>query len=121
MFSITVPYKDIGPVRPALSSFAAQTTTEKLLEEAEKVIKPGNELHVTLSNSKQTGKKIEWTDLGATTLQKIQMVIQKHQPLTWDLITKLAARPPNLREGVKVVRRRRPPELVGLHFITQIL
>ena len=47
MFSITVPYKDIGPVRPALSSFAAQTTAQKLLEEAEKAIKPDNGLHVT--------------------------------------------------------------------------
>jgi hypothetical protein len=38
MFSIIVPYKKIGPVGPALSSFAAQIIAKKLVEEAEKEI-----------------------------------------------------------------------------------
>ena len=88
-----VPYKDIGPVRAALSSFAAQTIAKKLLEEAEKAIQTDSGLHVTLSTKKQAVKQIEWTDLGASTLQQTQRVIQKCQPLTWNLFTTLAARP----------------------------
>jgi len=113
MFSTAVSYKDIGPVRPALSSFAAQTVAQKLFDEANRAIQTDSGLHVTLSTKKHAAKRVEWTDLGATTLRQTQTIIQTYQPLTWDLFMKLATRPPRLRDGVKVVRTRRPPELVS--------
>ena len=112
MFSTEVSYGSIGPIRPALSSFAVQILTQKLVDEAEKAIQPDSGLHVNLSNKKHAAKQVEWTDLGATTLERTQSIIRTYQPLTWKLVLKLATRPPRQQDKMKAVRTKRPPELV---------
>ena len=58
MYSLLVSYTDIKPVRPALTSFAAQIIATRLGAEAEEAIKPENGLCVALSHKKQVAKKV---------------------------------------------------------------
>ena len=52
MYTTTTEYIDIKPLRPALSSFAAQVVREKLLKEATNVTKPVNGLHTSRKESR---------------------------------------------------------------------
>ena len=49
MYSTSVPYVEIKPVRPALTSFAAQTVKTKMIHEAENAIKLSSGLHVAVT------------------------------------------------------------------------
>ena len=55
MFNTSVPYSEIKAVRPALTSFAAQSVKKKLVREAEDAVRPGSGLHTT---------KSVWSDIG---------------------------------------------------------
>ncbi|KAF9475611.1 hypothetical protein BDN70DRAFT_996280 [Pholiota conissans] len=120
MFSVTIPYTSIKPVRAALTSFAAQVVQEKLVTEAEDAIKVSSGLHVSLSSHKTGAKKLEWTDIGSATVEKTKKIIREHQPLTWSLLMKLAARPPRSLNGAKVVCVKRPPELAVTNVISTL-
>ncbi|KAF8958799.1 hypothetical protein BDZ97DRAFT_1940816 [Flammula alnicola] len=120
MFSTSVPYTSIKPVRPALTSFVAQIVQDKLVSEAEDAIKVSSGLHLSLSDHKTAAKKLEWTDIGSATVEHAQQIIQNHQQLTWNLFMKLAARPPRSQTGVKVVRIKRPPELAVTNVISTL-
>jgi hypothetical protein len=119
MYSTSVPYPSIKPVRPGLTSFAAQIVQNKLVQEAEKAIDVSNGLHVSISDSKTSAKKLEWTDIGSATVEHTQDIIRKHQPLTWSILMKLASRPPRSQNGVTIVRQKRPPELVCIFLKSQ--
>lgn len=81
MYSTSTPYLEIKPVRPALTSFAAQIVQNKLVMEAKQAVKPSSGLHAT---SRRKGHQtVEWADIGATTVAKVSHIIQTHQPLTW--------------------------------------
>jgi hypothetical protein len=70
MYSTSIPYLEIKPVRPALTAFAAQTVKAKLIHEAESAIKLSSGLHVAvaLKQQKQSSEmKLEWPDIGAAT------------------------------------------------------
>ncbi|KAF8185692.1 hypothetical protein BJ912DRAFT_1060520 [Pholiota molesta] len=120
MYSTSIPYNSIKPVRPALTSFAAQIVQDKLVDEAEDAIKVSSGLHLSLSDHQTASKKLEWTDIGSATVERTQQIIQTHQPLTWNLFMKLAARPPRSQDGVKVVRIKRPPELAVTGVISTL-
>ena len=114
MYSTTVPYSTIKPIRPALSSFAAQLVESKLVKEAEAAIMTSSGLHVSISAKKSAVRNIEWTDIGTITMEKTQEIFKAHQPLTWSLILKLASRPPRKdSQGVLAIRQKRPPEFVS--------
>ena len=114
MYSTTVPYSTIKPIRPALTSFAAQLIESKLVKEAEAAIMTSSGLHVSISAKKSAVRNIEWTDIGAITMEKTQEIFKAHQPLTWSLILKLASRPPRKdSQGVLAIRQKRPPEFVS--------
>jgi len=106
MFSTSVPFKQVKPVRAALSSFAAQLVHAKLLKEAKAAVKPEGGLHATM---KKRGKnKLEWADVGAATVEKVKGLIQQHQPLTWHYLTCIAS-----SNGTVVAeRKRRPVDMV---------
>ena len=93
MYSTTVPYLTIKPIRPALTLFAAQLVESKLVKEAEAAISSSSGLHVSIS-AKNSVRKVEWTDIGTTTMEETQKILKVHQPLTWSLILRLASRPP---------------------------
>lgn len=113
MYSLLISYTEIKPVRPALTSFAAQIIATRLEAEAEEAIKPENGLCVALSHKKHAAKKISWTDIGAATVERARKIIQALQPLTWALLMKVAARPGRKVNGVRAVRKNRPPEIVS--------
>ncbi|KAG1745489.1 uncharacterized protein EDB91DRAFT_1050099, partial [Suillus paluster] len=89
-FQLETPYKEIKPAKAALTSFAAQILTDELVREAESAMKPTSGLHSMLP-SKSNPKEKEWADIGATTMEKVSAIIQKHQPLTWHYLTTIAS------------------------------
>jgi hypothetical protein len=114
MHSISEPYLNIKPVRPALTSFAAQLVKKKLVKEAESAIKLSSGLHLSISKKTMATNLIKWPDVGSATVENTQKIIQDHQPLTWSLLMKISSRPPRTRNNVKIIRQRRPPENVIL-------
>ncbi|KAF9472792.1 hypothetical protein BDN70DRAFT_937918 [Pholiota conissans] len=76
MYSTDTPYTDIKPVRPALSSFAAQAVLQKLTREADSAIATSSGLHLALSNKPNSTKKIEWRDIGAMTFENAEGIIK---------------------------------------------
>ena len=123
MYSTSVPYVEIKPVRPALTSFAAQTVKTKMIHEAENTIKLSSGLHIAVTRKQQTKSSelnLEWPDIGAATFDKVQGIIQDKQPLTWSLIMEVASRPPRVRNGIKIIREKRPPQIVSTHVISTL-
>jgi hypothetical protein len=58
-------------------------------------------------------KEKEWADIGATTVEKVSAIIQKHLPLTWHYLTTIASRESRKRSGEVSVRKNRPVDLVS--------
>ena len=75
-------YTLIGPARASLSAFAVQTNEKKLVKEVRNTT--GSGLHTMLKMRGQ--HKIEWADVGASKVQKVEVIIKKYQRLTWRLI-----------------------------------
>lgn len=113
LYSTTVPFTEIAPVRGALTSFASQLVAKELVREAQSAVKGSSGLHASV-NSKVDVKKIHWADIGAATIPHVAGILRKHQPLTWHLVSNIAMRKPRVREGVLVpVRKIRPAEGVS--------
>jgi hypothetical protein len=117
MYSTTVPFLDIKPVRAALSSFAVQVIQQRVVKEAEDAIKPSSGLHASVKD-KTNPKAMIWADIGASTTSRVAEILQKHQPVTMDLMMRIAARQPRIRNGVAAVRKFRPVEAVSIHLCT---
>jgi len=58
-------------------------------------------------------QQVSWADVHSTTVSSVADVIQKLQPLTWELITEICACPPRKRDGVVVEQKRGPVNGVG--------
>lgn len=113
MYSMTVSYLDIKPIRPMLTSFAAQTVSKWLISEAENAIKPVNGLCVSFLADGDQNTELAWMDIGAATIERAQETVQAIQPLTWALIIKIATHPPQIENGVRVIRQKRPADIVS--------
>jgi len=112
-FTMSVPYRNIRSARPALTSFAAQVVKKELVQEAEAAVQPRSGLHAM--------QQVSWADVRSTTVSSVADVIQKLQPLTWELVTEICARPPRKRDGVVVERKRssiNPPEAMQYRSLT---
>ncbi|KAF9232804.1 hypothetical protein BU15DRAFT_80791 [Melanogaster broomeanus] len=128
MYNTSVDFKTIRPVRPALTSFAAQIIKKKLVQEAEEAVKPGNGLHTSVPRASASSTRftsgrssqLQWTDIGLTTVSSVADIIKKCQPLTWDYVTTICARPPRKRNGVVAVRKTRPVEAVAASVISEM-
>jgi hypothetical protein len=123
MYSTSVPYLEIKPIRPALTAFAAQMVKAKMIHEAESAIKLFSGLHVPVTHKQQTtssGLKLEWPDIGAATFDKVQGIIRDKQPLTWSLIMEIASRPPRVRNDIKIISQKRPPQIISTHIISTL-
>ena len=117
MYLTTVPYTEIKPVRPCLTSFAVQIVERRLVQEAINAVKPSSGLHAVASR-KSALKKAEWVDVGATTAPEVSGVLRTLQPLTWYYLTQIATRKPRVRGGIVQVRKRRPVEAVSTIMAT---
>lgn len=113
MYSTTTPYTQIGPVRSALSSFAAQIIGNQLVEEAEAAVQDTSGQHASVT-SKAKDASLQWADIGATLIPTVKIALQTHQPLAFYYMCKIAEPKPRWRNGIRVVRTYRPPDLVGV-------
>ncbi|TCD64683.1 hypothetical protein EIP91_003797 [Steccherinum ochraceum] len=113
-----MPYIDIHHIRPALASFAVQVVEGRLAKEQRNAVKGPNGLHG--SHRTERGRyEICWKDIGRHTVKTAQELAQEHQPLAWTLLLQLATpRPYKNENGVSVVRKTRPPELVATEVIS---
>ena len=123
MYSTTVPYLEIRPVRPALTAFAAQTVKAKIIHEAESAVKLSSGLHVAVTRKQQKKSlemRLDWPDIGAATFDKVQGIIQEKQPLTWSLIMEVASQPPRVQNSIKIICQKRPPQIIATHIISTL-
>ncbi|KAJ7736360.1 hypothetical protein DFH07DRAFT_966872 [Mycena maculata] len=97
MYSTTVPYTNIGPVRAALPAFSTQTMGKKVADEAESAVKLGNGLHVHIGKkpTKHPGTDVCHDDFGESTIPRVQSVIEKDQAVTLYLFKNIAMRKPS--------------------------
>jgi hypothetical protein len=112
MYSVTLPYTQIGPVRAALSSFAAQIIEAELLQEAQVAVQDTSGLHAPV-NSDADDDSVEWADIGATLIPTVKITLKTHQPLMFHYMLKIAEPKPQKRKGVITIRTYRPPDLVS--------
>ena len=103
----------IGPVRSALSSFAAQIIGNQLAEEAEAVMQDTSGQHASIT-SKTEDRLLQWVDIGATLTPTVKIALQTHQPLAFHYMCKIAELKPRWRNGIRVVRTYHPPDLVSV-------
>ncbi|KAJ7688815.1 hypothetical protein B0H17DRAFT_1331988 [Mycena rosella] len=123
MYSTTVPYTEIKPVRAALTAFSTQIIGKKVGDEAESAVQLSSGLHVSIG-SKHPETKLRREDFGEKTIPRVQSVIEREQPVTLYLFNKIAMRKPRKREGVVIQRKMRPAETASdhpFHRITQLL
>jgi hypothetical protein len=111
MYSTTSPFHKIKPVSPAISSFAVQLVKSKVVKDATSAVEPHNGLHATTNDG--SSRKVNWADIGATTVPVVSDILKKSQPIAWYLITgSIAAHKPMTLDGKVVIRQNRPVDAV---------
>ncbi|PBK67109.1 hypothetical protein ARMSODRAFT_1086486 [Armillaria solidipes] len=87
------PYLTIGPVRPAMTSFAVQISIQELVSNAEKAVQPDAGLHVHIPSARRPQKKnvaeVDWTNIGSFTHKAIQTIHRQFQPLLRHILIKV--------------------------------
>ena len=98
LFAMSPDWREITPVRQALTAFAAQAVQRQLIREADEAVKPENGLHATIpkslrggSEGRSDGQKRSWSAIGSATFSNAQGIIQHCQPLTWQYALDIAA------------------------------
>ena len=115
MYSTNKPFREIGPVRAVLSTFAVQIVQDCVVQEVEIAVKPASGLHVSFKSKSDT-QQTEWADIGATTVHQVAEIIKKHQPVTWYLLTEIAGRKLRKPKGITAERKFRPVDGVSPSF-----
>ena len=115
MFATSPVYTKIKSARAGLTAFAAQIVERELvreLREAREVVKPSSGLHAT--SKKRGSQRIEWVDIGTSTVSRVAEIYKDIQSLTWHLMNKIAGKD-DFEEGsgaVRAIKKRRPTEMV---------
>ncbi|KAJ7445371.1 hypothetical protein B0H11DRAFT_2162611 [Mycena galericulata] len=120
MFSTETPYTEIGPIRPALTSFALQTVGKYLARRSEDAVKASGGLHASVKN-KDTTQELTWAKFGADTISTVGEILDHHLSAAWYLMDKIAMRRPRTREGVVIQRKTRPSSGVIIHALSDLL
>ncbi|PPQ82133.1 hypothetical protein CVT24_012465, partial [Panaeolus cyanescens] len=119
MYNLDVPYHLIQSLRPAITSYAAQTIEKRVIFEAQKAVGATAGLHASLRKSAHC--KVEMIDIGASTMSEIGSVQIDHQPLTCRLLESIGGR---ARNPVRTTRVRkgdlRPVELVRINTLSSL-
>ncbi|KAJ3553132.1 hypothetical protein NM688_g3779 [Phlebia brevispora] len=117
LYSTEVPYHTLRHAEAVFTSLAAQLVKTKLAREMRVATDSKNGLHGT-GVSKKGRKEMRWDDIGPHTVDDVMKIIKRHQPLTFTIIKDLVTPEPwRRRDGVRVVRKTRPPELVSAELI----
>ncbi|KAF9035143.1 hypothetical protein BJ165DRAFT_1355933 [Panaeolus papilionaceus] len=112
MYSFDVPYHQIKAIRPALTSFAAQTIEHKVDSEARRAVRPDAGLHASLRGT--SNHKLTSIDVGASTFKKIGELQMETQPVTCKLLESVAG---GAQDGKT---KRRPVELVRINALSSL-
>ncbi|PPQ64785.1 hypothetical protein CVT24_007871 [Panaeolus cyanescens] len=110
MYSLCIPYIQIKPFRPALSSFAVQFCAQKIEKEARVAVKSSSGLHATVK--KQGRYKLEWKNVGLSTIEYCQQVLLDCLPVAYHLFMQIAGNESPTR---------RPSSLVTTHALSSLL
>ncbi len=90
------PYLTIGPVRPAMTSFAVQISIQELVSNAEKAVQPDAGLHVHIPSARRPQKnnvaEVDWTNIGSFTHKAIRTIHRQFQPLLRHILIKVMTR-----------------------------
>ena len=112
-YTLDTPYESLKSGRAALTSYAAQKVHDRLLAEQDAAVDPNGGLHVFAPHKKTDSEpinlRLSWDTYGATTFNDIQAILMKHQPLTFNLVHRLAI--PERHDPSKEYRYR-PPKYV---------
>ncbi len=110
------PYLTIGPVRPAMTSFAVQVAVRELVLQAEQAVQPEAGLHVHIPTAKRPEKKnvaeVDWRDIGKFTGNTISKIHRRYQWLLRYILVKV------MRRSAKVKPQSRNVKIVSLRFFT---
>ena len=113
-FASSTPYTTIGPVRPALTSFAVQLVSCELLSQARRAVRPDSGLYVHIPSVKYPLKpgvpSLDWRNIGAHSQEHIAALHKEHQPLLWGFLSAVAT--PDAYKNGKKERENRPVEPV---------
>ncbi|KAJ6629792.1 hypothetical protein B0H10DRAFT_2160400 [Mycena sp. CBHHK59/15] len=116
LYSTTVPYTRIRPVRAALTSFATQIVGKKVAVEAESAVKLNGGLHISIGK-KHPETKLRREDFGEGTISRVQGVIEEKQPVTLYLFNCIAMRKARnllpLMPGILYLGSSAPVELIN--------
>jgi hypothetical protein len=113
IFSTTVPYTDIRPVRTSLAAFSTQTIgkKKKVVAEAESAVKLSSGLHLAIGK-KHPEMRLRREDIGETTLPRVKSIIEREQAVTLYLCNNIAMQKHRKRNGVILERKQRPADMV---------
>ena len=120
LFATSPVYTEIKPARAGLTAFAAQIVERELVREAREVVKPSNGLHAT--SKKRGSQRIEWVDIGTSTVSRVAEIYKDIQSLTWYLLNKIAGKDDfEQRSGaVRAIKQWRPTEMVVFSHVISI-
>ncbi|KAF8146205.1 hypothetical protein K438DRAFT_1781184 [Mycena galopus ATCC 62051] len=120
MYSTTIPYTSIGPVRPALTTFALQTMGAHLARGAESTVKSSSGLHVS-RRSEDVPKQLSWSRLGSNTISDVGDILETHLAAACYLLDLIATRKPRCRDGIELPpRKSRPSSVVITHCLLDL-
>ncbi|KAF8172930.1 hypothetical protein K438DRAFT_1772364 [Mycena galopus ATCC 62051] len=121
MYSTTIPYTSIRPVRPALTAFALQTVGAHLARGAESAVKSSSGLHVS-RRSEDAMKQLSWSRLGSNTISDVGDILESHLAAACYLLDLIATRKPRRRDGIELPpRKSRPSSVVITHCLSDLL
>jgi hypothetical protein len=101
MYSTTIPYTCIRPVRPALTTFALQTVGAHLARGAESAGKSSSGLHVS-RRSEDATKQLSWSRLGSNTISDVGDILESHLVAACYLLDLIATRKPRRRDSIEL-------------------
>ncbi|KAJ6602367.1 hypothetical protein B0H10DRAFT_1958115 [Mycena sp. CBHHK59/15] len=102
MYSMDTPYMDIGPIRPALTSFALQTVGKYFARRAEDAVNGKSGLHASVKN-KDTTKALTWVQFSADTISDVCNIIDHHLSAAWYLMDKIATPYSTIHRNLKAL------------------
>jgi hypothetical protein len=89
MYSVTIPYLEIGPARAAISSFAAQIVEAQLIQEAQAGIDKDNGMHASIKT--RNDGRVEWASIGASLIPTIQANLSQHMSLAFQYMLQITS------------------------------
>ncbi|KAM5533546.1 hypothetical protein V8D89_012762 [Ganoderma adspersum] len=119
-YSFAKPYLELKHAKAAITAMVVQLCETALLREVQEAVRGSNGLHGSYPGARGH-RTIGWSDIGAHTINVVQRILERHQPLTLHLLTAIATpkkRPDSKHPGID--RKERPPRLVAVEVLSTL-